>query len=536
MKPLTNKSKKPSDMQSRVHNISQMHVARVRGQGRAREYMIQQARRQPFSEYQPTPVYVTSGDEFYIDMDVGAPVEHLYMVIGVPELDTPQITPLHNGRNLIHATTGGLLSFINQAPFGHDINITVWPVKQLVPFFELNKTTHAAWEQQMAAYNQAPVVYLTSKKANIIVRYNSAKEHLDDPEKLMTYYDQVLDAQQQLSGITEINGRADYTADPNKLLYLEADRLYMFSANGHLGFSGSTALSLLLTTRDGWGPWHESGHQHQLDPFTWTNMVETTVNIYSLAAQEKLFGRASRLDERYPAVQEYFQSPDRSYDDETDHFIKVVMLWQLRLTFGEGFYPQLHQCYRRMTDLPPTEEAKKQRFIVETSKLANRSLVAFFEKWKIYPDQSTRNFLSDLPPLTLPIWETNAEREFPLSLPYPNYIPELSYCRTCIIRFSVSAVGFNFLMDLDWYSPYQYRVFINNTYVCEIANGIAYYCSGTHTPSGFYVWKDLPIAALDSFEIRVTLLGIEYSIIKNVYYSNALEESSVTPCTLRGLD
>ncbi|KPY15199.1 Uncharacterized protein ALO54_05386, partial [Pseudomonas syringae pv. philadelphi] len=145
---------------------------------------------------------------------------------------------------------------------------------------------------------------------------------------------------------------------PNKHLYVEADSLYMFATKGHMGFTGATALSYLLSGNpaQGWGPWHESGHQRQLSPMNWEDMTEVTVNIYSLATQERMEGRASRLDVEYPVIKEYLNSPHREFSRLPNHFQRVAMLWQLHLTFRTGFYPQLHQRYRLMQNLPQGSE------------------------------------------------------------------------------------------------------------------------------------------------------------------------------------
>ncbi len=36
--------------------------------------------------------------------------------------------------------------------------------------------------------------------------------------------------------------------------------------------------------KDGWGPWHEAGHQRQ-QTWKWSGLTEVTVNIYSMAVQ-----------------------------------------------------------------------------------------------------------------------------------------------------------------------------------------------------------------------------------------------------------
>jgi hypothetical protein len=51
--------------------------------------------------------------------------------------------------------------------------------------------------------------------------------------------------------------------------------------------------------RHAWSIWHEPGHKYQQKDWTWNKNVETTVNIYSLAAQAH-FGYPSNREERDP--------------------------------------------------------------------------------------------------------------------------------------------------------------------------------------------------------------------------------------------
>jgi len=69
---------------------------------------------------------------------------------------------------------------------------------------------------------------------------------------------------------------------------------------------------------DGWGPWHEIGHQHQQSAITWNETVEVTVNIYSLAV-ERMLGQTSRLkrENRWEGILAYLDQPmaDKNYND-----------------------------------------------------------------------------------------------------------------------------------------------------------------------------------------------------------------------------
>ena len=62
-----------------------------------------------------------------------------------------------------------------------------------------------------------------------------------------------------------------------------------------------------------------------------------------------------------------------------EEFEKLVMFWQLDLAYGEHFYPNLHQMYRLLpeSEMPASDEDKKQMFIYMASKAAKQNLVPF---------------------------------------------------------------------------------------------------------------------------------------------------------------
>ncbi|MGV2526126.1 UNVERIFIED_CONTAM: wall-associated protein, partial [Bacillus thuringiensis] len=92
-----------------------------------------------------------------------------------------------------------------------------------------------------------------------------------------------------------------------------------------------------------------------------------------------------------------------------EEFEKLVMFWQLDLAYGEHFYPNLHQMYRLLpeSEMPASDEDKKQMFIYMASKAAKQNLVPFFEKWGLGPNDEVRGKIENLnlPKLEKEIWK-----------------------------------------------------------------------------------------------------------------------------------
>jgi hypothetical protein len=475
------------------------------------------------SEYQPSGVYVRAGDRLEISAS-GLIRENLFAVIGVPELDTPVTIPLTFGRNIIEATSAGLLSFINQNDSG-TCYVTVGPVVARVPMFTLGSSTNADFVLQMIAYPAAPVVLLTSNRAIIVVRYRSAQSYLNDPLTLMRNFDRFIAVQDDISGVGDW-ALEQCRVDPNKLLYVETDSGYMQATQGYMSFKGEYPLTALLGTdpEHGWGPWHESGHQRQVAPMTWwlgTGVSEVMVNLYAMAVQEIVQGRASRLDSVYPATKIYLQQPFRDYNAIEDAFEKLVMLWQLRLTFGTAFYKQLHQCYRLMQDLPATEVDKAQRFITETSLLAGLDLTPFYDKWGLYATASTLVRLEHLPTLTQPLWETDATHTFPLPIFRPGYIPVLAYLKLNVGMAGVGDNAFQVFVRGQWLQPYLYEISVNGQVVASVDNGVGLNCSVLEDGNDFSILVPYALVVKDKLEMYVVLDNVRHRLFVSGRY-NAL--------------
>ena len=184
---------------------------------------------------------------------------------------------------------------------------------------------------------------------------------------------------------------------------------YAYTTNYYVAFHNRANAGRDLFTRkpdDQWGLWHEFGHTYQTPQYTWSNLVEVTVNISSLYIQQKLRGTASRLDTEsvINPAKAFLASTakDKDYNKLTDLFVKLLMFWQLQMAFGDNFYPTLAQNYR--TDHLGVVD-QQQDFIINTSTLVKRNLLPFFEKWGLATTAETRNLVSQLPPLKNKIWE-----------------------------------------------------------------------------------------------------------------------------------
>ncbi|PGC25162.1 hypothetical protein COM11_23615 [Bacillus pseudomycoides] len=385
-------------------------------------------RRSQQRNYVPTGIYVKPNEQVTIEVSGLSGLDKLGATIGTNEYDKEgrKAFRLSPGSNTISSPNGGLLGFDNCEGKG-TVKVKVTQGGSPVPFFELGKHTKEDWIAMMDKYPDAHVVQLKSKKAVLTVTRDSAKKYIvdQDPVPLLKKYDEMILAQDKISGLSETSSNPlhrptrrlwAFVENPNKSdwgMYASLDGMIFTTA-------GNAIESALNVNEFGWGQMHEAGHTRQQYPWKWNDrsgMTEVTVNIYALAAQKQLFpNQPTRLEKEgdYDRAFAYLKQTDKEYKNIDDLFVKLVMLWQLHLAYGEDFYPNLHKLYRELPKdkLPETDEDKIQAFIYNTSKVAKQNLLPFFDQWGLKASQETRKKVEALnyPTLTAPIWEATDEK------------------------------------------------------------------------------------------------------------------------------
>lgn len=383
-------------------------------------------RRMSFSPYEPTGIYVKPGEEVVIQVE-GTQQIKAYIGTYSYEKEEPKQFNLNPGENKISSSNGGLLYFYNY----HNTGEVVAKVKKggtPNPLFILGKHTTKDWKRMLAENPDPYAIEMKGENSLLTMHPETVAEHLkqEDPAALLKKHDEIINIEHKISGLSK-DGAGVANQGKHSIHFVEdwyTDN-YMYATYYRTAYSKGnleSVLNLEELTNDGWGPWHEVGHQHQQDTWLWDGLGEVTVNIYSLAVQTT-FGHKTRLEQegRYEAAFAYLGKPDAQ--EKMDVFEKLVMFWQLYLAYGDQFYPNLHQMYRLLhdTELPKSDEEKKQMFIYMTSKVAGQNLIPFFNKWGLIANDATREKIEklNLPKLEKEIWlstDSNPIREKQIEL------------------------------------------------------------------------------------------------------------------------
>ncbi|PFX76003.1 hypothetical protein COL38_28840 [Bacillus toyonensis] len=408
----------------------------VPGKGDVEGLKQQERKSMAFSPYEPTGLYAKPNEQITINVEGNQDIQ---VYIGTYSYDASwredskiKSFTLKPGINTIQSPNGGMIYFYNKQQ-GGTIRTTVTTGGTTTPFFELGKHTKQDLINMLDQYPNAHAVELKGERVLITASPARVKKYLlgsnTDPVQLLKKMDEATRIQDKVAGLSEEQ------VDKHYVHYVEENHspdYYMYATSYRTAYVGDAIQYVLDINKfitDGWGPWHEAGHLRQQSPWKFYNMTEVQNNIYSLTV-EKAFNQPSNLEKSgiYPKAFQYLEQTNKNYDEISDVFVKLVMLWQLQLAYGEDFYPKLHQLYRDMpsSELPQTDENKKQLFMISASKVAKQNLIPFFEKWGLRPNNDTIQKVAALgyPILTAEIWKGTDSNPIKPDMPNVNNILE----------------------------------------------------------------------------------------------------------------
>lgn len=343
---------------------------------------------------------------------------------------------LQQGENRFTNTlTGGMVYLVNSSTtqtihvsLSKDIN---------VPYFIQGKTSIDDFKASLERFGDVPFMEFVNEDTIATIRMERAKDIFlqgEQVDRFMTYVSQAIHLENDAAGL-DFNGLGITKKAPQRIHVANpsdgAGKFYCtdFYLGMHSATTGDRDVFNSGENMANWGLFHEIGHSYQNPFYTWDNMSEVTVNIYSDYVQSHLDGNNSPYDaimspnnknNNYRAkVARYFANieNDPLWTIEAEiaeypkdyHFAALGLYVTLPRTFGYDFYPELNKLYRATptADLPNTSDEKKQFFIIMASKVANRDLTPYFDFWHFSIDDDTKQTLAELhlPTLEKEIWK-----------------------------------------------------------------------------------------------------------------------------------
>jgi|TARA_B110000967_G_scaffold13721_1_gene13182 hypothetical protein len=256
------------------------------------------------------------------------------------------------------------------------------------PTFQFNETTNEEFVAMLNEYSYEDVILRSEKACVLISKKTALKYKNQNWNKLLTTINEIINIEAYIDGLD--SSKPVHVPNRNKYYFTETnDDAYWMAATTYRTFYNNTdaidfLISVSLLQNDGWGPWHELGHQHQISSLTWSGVSEVTVNIYSLAI-ERYFNHESRLkrDGVWSKVFAYLDTPieTRDYNQQLDAFEKLAMYQQLWLKYGDNFFINLHKKAREEAKELSSNEQKMAYFILKASEVSGNNLNIFFKEW-----------------------------------------------------------------------------------------------------------------------------------------------------------
>lgn len=302
----------------------------------------------------------------------------------------PTSHTLTAGINSITDAIGGIIyiRFHNDNPTDR-VKLKFVSGMRPIPYYQLGRTTQADWVKMVDNINNVPDVQLVGKKTIITFSLANARTYKNESqEALIKKADRVIAIEDSISGLFG----NDLLDQPNvhKYLMTETDHPgYFMAATFYRTFYSSITggiPAILKADNFSWGPWHELGHMHQQGSWTWSELGEVTVNIYSIAVEKALGIIPTRLTSQneWNNTITYLARPEseRNFNgSNASVWTRLCMFQQLKLAFSDSFYHELHSQARRETIRPTTTDTRMRWFMLKACSISGKNLTSFFQKW-----------------------------------------------------------------------------------------------------------------------------------------------------------
>lgn len=361
--------------------------------------------------------FVRAGETLTVELPDGA--SRVKLVVGLygpfegfngGENVEPIRTQLNGGATSFTAEIDGMVYLEN---FGEEPVAATVSGGTAVPTFVLGATKKSDFDKQVSEFSGSPFVSVVGHRVFADFQREVAVPALSNiDDELVSSWDDIVRWTNDLYGLDDdATGLNRKSAGRIYITNPDSGPGYAYATYQRVGFQKDTGAGayLLSGASDQWGLWHEIGHTYQTPQYRWLELTEVTVNISSLYVQEKL-GLPSSADAARGDVERYMSTPidQRSYDSETDLFVKMVMFDQLRRAFGDDFYAHLSQAYRdsvaRGEAQPESNEEMQATFMLAAATIADRDLTPFFREWGLTVSAETAAKLAELPALRVDIW------------------------------------------------------------------------------------------------------------------------------------
>jgi enhancin-like peptidase M60 family/peptidase M60-like protein len=267
------------------------------------------------------------------------------------------------------------------------------------PMFVLGQTDPDEWRSTIRNA-PAPWAELVTDKVILSVPSSSIRD-LDDPEALMLFWDEVLDAAADLASIPQQRRRPErFVAD------VQISAGYMHSGYPIMTHLDAAAdmTQLDRLSKGSWGLFHELGHNHQVGDWTFGGTGEVTNNLFALYIIETLCtpppgSRGHPAATAEVGMDAYFKAGAPFDQWKRKPFLALRMYQQIEGAFGWEPFKKVFAEYRTLpkAERPKSDDEKRDQWMVRMSRQVGRNLGPFFTAWGVPTSDAARASIADLP-------------------------------------------------------------------------------------------------------------------------------------------
>ncbi len=259
------------------------------------------------------------------------------------------------------------------------------------PRYVRGVTSVEEWKQSI---RNAPGPWAEMEGKLVILTVPSyAVRDLDDPEALMSYWDEVMEHCYALYAAPKRNRPERYCGYP---IMTGDDVARTFCDLGIL--RGNVGIKC-------WGFYHEMGHNFQRPEWTWEAFGEVTNNLFSLYGTETLNDvkvgahPAMTADQMMQRERTVAAAPGSAHYYEKDPWYPLTMFWLMRREFGWEPFTKLFAEFRDLpnAEKPQTELEKHNQFLVRFCKLTGHNLTNYLTAWGIETTEPAHAAVASLP-------------------------------------------------------------------------------------------------------------------------------------------
>ncbi|MFN3684263.1 MAG: M60 family metallopeptidase, partial [Fimbriimonadaceae bacterium] len=324
----------------------------------------------------------------------------------------PEVTrvfPIDQPRILAANAFGGLVYIVvpdRGAPAG--TKVTIRGAVE-APLFVKGKTSVEDWRERI---RRLPAPWAELQADNMIVTVHaSAVRNLEDPDAVCQVYDDASDAQADLAGIPRQRRVPERFVVDQQISagWMHSGYPIMAYTVGVSELSVDSKRLREAPRGETWGHWHELGHNHQSDLWTFEGTVEVTNNVFTLYTMERVSGKkwwqdthpAMAREETARRLRTYLQAGAPFERWKSDPFLALTMYVQVVDEFGWDAIRNAIASYHRMSpsERPRTDDQKRDAWMRALSRATGRNMGPFFRAWGVpVSDEAVRGMAG------LPAW------------------------------------------------------------------------------------------------------------------------------------